>query len=318
MKLSVVIPCYGSVGTLPVLIPNLHRSLEALCESQAISDFEILLVVDGSPDDTIVIAREQERIFPKIEVLELQRNFGQHNALLAGVRSATGEIIVTMDDDMQHPPAEIGKLITPLISGEADLVYGIPEKEEHGFLRSLASRTVKRGLKLTGVANAEWVGAFRAFKTYLRNGFAVVNEPTVNLDVLLSWTTTRVTAVKVEMNPRTDGGSGYNFIKLLRHTLNMVTGYGVAPLKFATFLGFGVGFLGFVILITELVKYFLGENVVAGFTTTIALVSVFSGAQLITIGLIGEYLGRMHFRTMSKPMYLLRENQPEAKGTSAL
>lgn len=308
MKLSVVIPCYRSTHTLPILIPDLSKSLDELIRTKVISDFEILLVVDGSPDNTIDIAREEQRLFPKIEVLELQRNFGQHNALLAGVRSASGEFIVTMDDDMQHIPAEIGKLIAPLISREADLVYALPAKEEHGFLRSLASRTVKRGLKLTGVSNAEWVGAFRGFRSYLRNGFSSVNEPTVNLDVLLSWTTTRVSAVDVEMNHRVEGGSGYNFIKLIRHTLNMVTGYGVAPLKFATFLGFAFGFLGFVILITELVKYFLGENVVAGFTTTIALVSVFSGAQLITIGLIGEYLGRMHFRTMSKPMYLFREN----------
>lgn len=309
MKISVVIPCYRSAGTLAPLIAELSRALGELVAKGQISDYEALLVVDGSPDNTADIARELANVFPNLTVLELQRNFGQHNALLAGIREATGEIIVTMDDDLQHPPEEISKLISPLIAGHSDLVYGVPEKEEHGFVRSFASRTVKRGLKLTGVSNAEWVGAFRAFNINLRNGFSDVNEPTVNLDVLLSWTTIRVSAVKVGMNLRQQGGSGYNFVKLIRHTLNMVTGYGVAPLKFATLLGFAVGILGFIILITELVKYFLGENVVAGFTTTIALVSVFSGAQLITIGLIGEYLGRMHFRTMNKPMYLFRDKK---------
>lgn len=309
MKISVVIPCYRSAGTLPALIPALSSALRDLVATDQISDYEALLVVDGSPDDTADIARELAKNYPKLTVLELQRNFGQHNALLAGIRKATGEIIVTMDDDLQHPPREISKLISPLIDGQSDLVYAVPEKEEHGLVRSFASRTVKRGLRLTGVANAEWVGAFRAFKTNLRKGFANVNEPTVNLDVLLSWTTVRVSAVKVGMNLRQQGGSGYSFVKLIRHTLNMVTGYGVAPLKFATLFGFAVGILGFIILITELVKYFLGENVVAGFTTTIALVSVFSGAQLITIGLIGEYIGRMHFRTMNKPIYLFREKK---------
>lgn len=306
MKLSIVIPCYRSVETLPLLVPQLISELSNLVANNSISDFETLLVVDGSPDNTIEIARNYEDLYSQISVLELQRNFGQHNALLAGIRAASGEIIITMDDDLQHPTDQIHKLISPITSGFADLVYGIPEKEEHGFARSLASRTVKRGLKLTGVPNAEWVSAFRAFRTYLREGFSTVNEPTVNLDVLLSWTTTRISAVKVEMNLRERGDSSYSILKLLRHTLNMVTGYGVVPLKFATFIGFAVGILGFVILITELVKYFLGENLVAGFTTTIALVCVFSGAQLITIGLIGEYLGRMHFRTMNKPMYLVR------------
>lgn len=309
MKLSVVIPCYRSSKTLPILIPLLNNALSDLLNNREISDFETLLVVDGSPDDTADVARELEISFPGISVIELQRNFGQHNALVAGIRVASGEIIVTMDDDLQHPPNQISKLISPLIAGVSDLVYAIPSREEHGMARSAASRTVKSGLKLTGVENAQFVGAFRAFSTFLRNGFAAVNEPTVNLDVLLSWTTTRVSAVKVEMNQREVGVTGYSVVKLVRHTFNMITGYGVAPLKLATFLGFAAGALGFVILITELTKYFLGENLVAGFTTTIALVCLFSGVQLITIGLIGEYLGRIHFRSMSKPMYLIRDNQ---------
>jgi undecaprenyl-phosphate 4-deoxy-4-formamido-L-arabinose transferase len=308
MNISIVIPCYRSEATLKELIPNLLSTLEQLKLNKSISNFEVVLVIDGSPDETAFVANRFGSLHKEIKVIELQRNFGQHNALLAGIRSATGDVIVTMDDDLQHPPTEIQKILAPITTGDADLVYGVAFQEEHGLLRSIASRTVKKGLSLSGVTNAEWVSAFRAFKTSLRTGFQEVNEPTVNLDVILSWTTSRVEAVKVMMDHRMNGSSSYGFVKLMRHTFNMVTGYGVAPLKIATFFGFLVAVFGFVVLAVELIKYFSGQNNVQGFTTTIALVSVFSGVQLITIGLIGEYLGRMYFRTMKKPMYLIKDS----------
>ncbi len=306
MRLSVVIPCYRSSGTLPQLLADLDGALVELRETGLVSEGEVLLVIDGSPDDTERVARSEAEHRPYVTVMTLRRNFGQHNALVAGIRNARYEFVVTMDDDRQHPPAEIAKLVTAIRDSGADLVYAVPEKEEHGLLRSASSRWVKRGLALAGVANAEIVGAFRIFRTDLRDGFAASNDPQVNLDVLLSWTTNRVAKVSTLMNLRESGASGYSFRKLVTHTLNMITGYGTVPLRLTTWLGFLCGLAGLSLLVWVILQYFLGQTEVPGFTTLAAVISLFSGVQLIALGMIGEYVGRQHFRSMRRPMYVVR------------
>lgn len=306
MRLSVVIPCYRSSGTLPALLAELDDALGELASSGLISEAEVLLVVDGSPDDTEQVARDEASSRPHVAVLALRRNFGQHNALVAGIRAARFEFVVTMDDDRQHPPSEIGKLVAAIRDSGADLVYAVPEKEEHGALRSASSRWVKRGLALAGVENADIVGAFRIFRTDLRDGFASSNDSQVNLDVLLSWTTNRVTKVSTRMSLRESGTSGYSFRKLVTHTLNMVTGYGTVPLRLTTWLGFVCGLSGLSLLVWVIVQYLLGNTQVPGFTTLAAVISLFSGVQLIALGMIGEYVGRQHFRSMKRPMYVVR------------
>lgn len=306
MKTSIVIPCYRSAPVLAGLVERTDTTMSALIKNGLLEDWELILVIDGSPDNTASVAVDIVKTHPRVRVLELRRNFGQHNALVAGIRDANFDTIVTIDDDLQHPPEEIPKLLAVLRDPAIDLVYAIPEDEEHGAIRSSASRLVKASLALTGVANAQWVGAFRAFRTDLRDGFGSVNDSQLNLDVLLSWSTSAVSPVGVTMNRREQGRSSYSFAKLVSHAMNMVTGYGIVPLKLATWLGFACGVLGVVLLLVVLVRYMLGETTVAGFTTTVALISLFSGAQMVSIGIIGEYLGRQHFRSMQKPTYLVR------------
>lgn len=281
--------------------------MQALVLEGAVKDWEAILVIDGSPDVTAAVAESLAVSHAKVQTLVLRRNFGQHNALIAGIRRARFETLITLDDDLQHPPEEIAKLLRALEDPAVDLAYGVAEIEEHGLMRSAASRFIKSSLALAGVSNARWVGAFRGFRTDLREAFENVNDPQPNLDVLLSWSTAAVVPVRLNMNRRATGRSTYSFSRLVSHALNMVTGYGVVPLKLATWLGFGFGFLGIILLLVVLVRYILGETTVAGFTTTIAVIALFSGAQLVTIGIIGEYLGRQHFRSMLKPMYVIRE-----------
>lgn len=313
MRVSVVIPCYRSELTLAALVGRLLASLNGMRSGGDIGGFEVILVVDGSPDETASLAVGLARDYSDITAIILRRNFGQHNALVAGVRAARNEVVVTLDDDLQHPPEEIPALLHGLDAG-TDLVYGVPVNEEHGVLRSFASRTVKRALRLSGVPNAPLIGAFRAFRTELRSGFSSVNDAQVNLDVLLSWSTDRVRAVPVRMQPRAAGHSSYSPLKLVRHTMNMVTGYGVVPLRFATWLGFACGLLGAVLLVVIVARFFAGVTTVPGFTTLAALILLFAGAQMITIGIIGEYLGRQHFRSMSKPMYVVGEVHRRSDG----
>jgi undecaprenyl-phosphate 4-deoxy-4-formamido-L-arabinose transferase len=307
VNISLVVPCYRSAATIPTLVTRIEAAMAALKASGRIDEFELLLVEDASPDNTDKIVRQAAADNANVRALLMRRNFGQHNALVAGIRAAQYGVVVTLDDDLQHPPEEIYRLLDALDDDQVDLVYATPLVEEHGFLRSLASRTVKRGLALAGVANAQMVGAFRAFRTDLREGFANATDSQINLDVVLAWTTSRVVAVRVNMDRRSEGRSSYSFRRLVTHTLNMITGYGVLPLRIATWLGFACSALGVVLLVYVLVRFALGANTVQGFTTLAALISLFAGAQMFTIGVIGEYLGRQHFRSMNRPMYLLRE-----------
>jgi undecaprenyl-phosphate 4-deoxy-4-formamido-L-arabinose transferase len=305
VNISIVVPCYQSAAMLPDLATRLDKVMASLTEASRIDDWELLFVVDGSPDETAEVATRLVAEHPKARGFTLRRNYGQHNALIAGIREARFDIVVTLDDDLQHPPEEIPRLIAPLDDPTVDLVYGVPEEEEHGAVRSLASRVVKRSLSAAGVSNARWVGAFRAFRVDLRDGFAQVNDPQPNLDVLLSWTTSAVVPTPVRMVKRETGTSGYSVSRLARHAMNMITGYGVVPLRLATWLGFGFGLLGVAMLAYVVISYLVGVTTVPGFTTITAVIAVFSAAQLITIGIIGEYIGRQHFRSMRKPIYLI-------------
>jgi glycosyltransferase involved in cell wall biosynthesis len=301
MKLSVVIPCYRSRDTLPELVDRLHAVL-----SEAVEDYEIILVVDGSPDDTYSVARRLELASPKVRAVLLRRNYGQHNALLAGILRAHHEVVVTMDDDLQHRPEEIPRLIEPLVDPLVDVVYGVPVEEEHGVARSLASRAVKRALAASGVPNARDVSALRAFRTDVREGFPNANDPYTSIDVMLSWTTTGVRRQPVAMDRRTVGRSSYTLGRLVHHAATMVTGYSTLPLKLVTWLGAACGLLGLALLAFVLYRFTTGGTTVAGYTTLASMIALFSGAQMVSIGVLGEYVGRMHFRGMQRPTFVVR------------
>lgn len=305
LRVSVVTPCYRSEATIGTLVAQLHQELAALC-----ADYEVILVVDGSPDSTAEIAQGLAAADPDhVRAVVLRRNYGQHNALMAGISRAQMPLVVTMDDDLQHRPDQIAALVAPLVQDPLlDLVYGVPEVEEHGLARSAASRMVKAGLAASGVENAKQVSAFRAFRRELREGWEDVDDPFVSLDVVLSWATTQVRAVPVQMDQRETGRSAYTFGKLMRHTWNMVTGYGTLPLRLVTWIGLLLSLLGFGALVLVLAAYFSGAVEVAGFTTTIALIALFNGAILLSLGIVGEYLGRLHFRSMRRPAYLVRSD----------
>lgn len=305
-----VIPCYNSAST----IENLVLRIEEATVDQRF-DVEVILVNDGSKDETLEITKRIAKEKSSARLLDLTRNFGQHNATLAGILASKGDIIVTMDDDLQHRPDQILKIITPLFDSSVNLIYGVPVQEEHGFLRSASSRFTKKFLALVGIPHAESLSAFRAFRGTFREHFKHVQDPNVNIDVVLNWITQDILPVEVTMNKREIGKSNYSVFKLMRHAINMVTGYGVIPLKIATFLGFFFGTLGALILMFELISYVFGINKVEGFTTLSALIAIFSGAQLLSLGIIGEYLGRQYFRTMNKPVFLI-ESTIEAIDTN--
>lgn len=305
--LSVVVPCYRSAATLPALAARLGPILKALHGAH-----ELILVDDGSPDDTWQVIEQLATNQPWIRGLRLMRNYGQHNALLAGVRAAHYDVIATLDDDLQHPPEELPKLLAKLREGH-DVVYGPPENLQHGFLRDLASLITKFALQsAVGADTARLASAYRVFRTPLRNSFAGYHSPFVSLDVLLTWGTTRFAALRVRHDVRGAGASNYTFLKLLRHALNMMTGFSVLPLQLASIIGFGFTLFGIAVLLFVLGRYFVTGNSVAGFPFLASIIAIFSGAQLFALGIIGEYLARIHFRSMDKPTYTILSVTGEA------
>jgi glycosyltransferase involved in cell wall biosynthesis len=234
--------------------------------------------------------------------------------ILCGIRAASGEVVVTMDDDLQHPPEELPRLLAAL-TPEIDVVYGTHEREQHGLLRDFASRATK--LALAGAMDssiAGRVGPFRAFRTVLRDSFANYDSPYVSIDVLLTWGTTRFAVVTVRHDPRRAGVSNYTFRLLARHALNMITGYSVGPLRLASFVGFAATLLGLAVLVYVVGRYLLQGTSVPGFPFLASVIAIFSGAQLFTLGIVGEYLARMHLRLMARPAYTVRGSTAHAQG----
>jgi undecaprenyl-phosphate 4-deoxy-4-formamido-L-arabinose transferase len=308
--LSVVIPVYNS----ELILPELARRLESVL-SKVTSDYEVVLVDDSSSDHSRDVICTLTQQYPWIRAVSLMRNYGQHNALLCGIRAARYGVIVTLDDDLQHPPEEIPKLLAALAGGY-DVVYGTPEHEQHGLGRDLASMITKLALQnVMGTEIARQVSAFRVFRVEVAKAFDRYEGPFVSIDVLLTWGTNRFHATPVRHDSRKQGSSGYTVRRLITHAMNMMTGFSTLPLQIASVMGFAFTFFGFCVLVYVLVRYFTYGDAVPGFPFLASIVAVFSGAQLFALGIIGEYLARMHFRSMQKPPYVVRtDSAQEGRG----
>lgn len=298
---SVVIPCYHSKGSIGLVVEQLRPVLAAR------GAYEIILVDDASRDGTGAAIAALARAHPEVTAVQLMRNYGQHAAILCGIRAARFDTVVTMDDDLQHPPAELPKLLDAL-TDDVDVVYGAPAHEPHGLMRGLASRITKWVLQgAMGAAAAGKASALRAFRTRLRDAFAQFRGSFVSIDVLLTWGTQQFTHVVVRHDPRTIGTSNYTFRKLVRHAINMMTGFSTIPLQLASWIGFALTGLGVAVFAFVLIRYLAdGGDTVPGFPFLACTIAVFSGAQLLCLGIIGEYLGRAHFRLLDRPAYQVR------------
>jgi len=300
---SVVVPVYNSETSLEELVARLNAVLE---RSKLAG--EVILVNDASRDGSWGKVRQLCERYRFVQGIDMMRNYGQHNALLCGIRLARNEVIVTIDDDLQHPPEEIPRLLEELEQGY-DVVYGTPVSQDHGFLRDIASRVTKIALQnAMGAATARRVSAFRVFRTQLRDAFAHYQASFVSIDVLLTWGTTRFSSVPVKHVERPYGVSNYTVRKLILHAMNMMTGFSVRPLQLASLMGFALTFFGLAVLGYVFIRYAIYGGRVPGFSFLASLISIFSGAQMFAMGIMGEYLARMHFRSLERPSYTVREH----------
>jgi len=300
--ISVIIPVYNSASTLLELVDRLALTLKSLN-----LPYELILVNDGSKDESWKLILDLRKRYEWIQGLNMMRNYGQHNALLAGIRMSHYDLAATLDDDLQHPPEALPKLIHELLKGH-DVVYAPAREEPHGLWRGILSRLFKITLRIALSKDiAGKVSAYRVFKTSLRTAFETYNGPFVSVDVLLTWATTKFSSVTISHAQRKAGVSNYNLKGLFRHALTLTTGFSILPLQFATIMGFSFTLFGMLVLIYVIGRYLIEGESVAGFPFLASTIAIFSGAQMLALGIIGEYLARIHFRMMGRPTYIISE-----------
>ena len=302
LGVSVVIPAFRSARSLPELTGRIRDVLQPLRLA-----YEVLIVEDGGDDATWEVIAQVAAVDPEVRGIRLGRNAGQHAALLAGLRDARFAITVTLDDDLQNPPEEIPRLLEELEQQELDLVYGAPVRRSTTLLRRAGSGLLRSILtRLAGFDPAQ-LSPFRAFRTRLRDAGRDVAGPRVVLDVILRWGTDRIGHVEVEHHRRTDGRSGYSIRRLIGFAFDIITGYSTRPLRATAWLGFLSAGFGVVVLVYVVGRYLTTGISVAGFPFLASTIALFAGAQLVALGVIGEYLARMHVRILGQPSYVVAE-----------
>jgi len=300
-KYSVIVPVYNSAKMLEELTTRIHHTLKGLN-----SGYEIILVDDGSADDSWNVMCRIKSADPEfLKIIRLTKNFGQHNATFCGLEHASGELLITIDDDLQTPPEEITKLIASYHNTDADLVYGFYQKKHHSFFRNIGSTLLKKSGKFFN-DNPGKGSSFRLFIMDLSKKILSHVKNFVFIDELLLWYTDQIDFVQVEHHKRQEGTSGYNAFKLFKLTANLILYYSALPLRIMTYGGLISSALTFILGIYYLIRKFF-YNVPAGYSSIIVTILFSTSIIVFSIGIIGEYINRIHMLQNRKPPYSIRK-----------
>ncbi len=299
--LSVVVPVYNSEATLAELTGRLKAVLANLTGT----GYQIIYVNDGSADSSWNIIKGLAENDPQIYAINLTRNFGQHNALMCGLSQALGKYSITIDDDLQNPPEEIPKLFEK-IQEDYDVVYGVPNTKHHPKYRNIGSKAIQLVYQKTFKTNAS-ITSFRIITRQTVQNMMGYEKSFTFIDGVISWFTSNIGNVFVEHKERKQGGSGYSFPKLVVLAINLLTNFSISPLQIASLTGLFFSIVGFLIGSYYMLKKLFFDIPISGFASIVVSVTILMGVQLLTTGILGEYIGRIHINVNNRPQYVIRE-----------
>ncbi len=301
-NLSIVVPVYRSAAILPRLIEHISAEMH---KAGLTENFELLLVNDASPDNSWQVICSLAKIHPFIKGISLRRNFGQHNAIMAGLNHVRGDIVILMDDDLQHPPQAIGDMVRALKDGY-DVCYTRYLNRQHASWKKLGSQFNDWvATRLLNKPKGLYLSSFKAIRREIADEIVKYDGPYAYVDGLILDATRSITTVDIEHQARDEGEGNYNLRRSLSLWLKMATSFSVVPLRLATFIGLVLAALSAVMIIFVIVQKILHPELPAGWSSLMATVLFIGGIQMLFIGLIGEYLGRSYLKLNRKPQFVI-------------
>jgi undecaprenyl-phosphate 4-deoxy-4-formamido-L-arabinose transferase len=299
-----VIPVYRSERILPGLVAEIKAAADA---QQLAGQFELVLVNDASPDGSWEAIASLAREYPFVRGINLRRNFGQHNATMAGLNHARGDVVIVMDDDLQHPPREIANLIQAIEEG-ADVCYTRYRGRKHALWKILGSRFNDWiATLLLQKPRGLYLSSFKALRQEVVREVIKYEGPYAYLDGLILGITRAIKSIEIDHQPRREGTGNYNLKRSISLWLRMATSFSVFPLRVATVAGFSLTMLSLVFIGVILVQKWLHPETPAGWPSLIGTILLVGGVQTFCIGMVGEYLGRTYLKINGKPQFVIRE-----------
>jgi len=303
-KTSIVIPVYNGALSIARLVDELIAQLSPKFS------IEIVLVNDCSPDNSEEVCIGITKKHPKfVSFYSLAMNVGEHNAVMAALNKANGDYALIMDDDFQNPISEVIKLMSFMESNEYDVVYTYYKEKKHSFFRNLGSQfNDKIATLMLKKPKDLYLSSFKIINRFLIDEVIKYNLPYPYLDGLILRTTSSIGKVEVSHNKREIGKSNYTLKKLISLWMNMFTNFSILPLRISVVMGFIFSIIGFLVGVDAIIEKIFNPNVPLGYTFIVIIISIYAGVQLIAIGMVGEYLGRIFMSDNKKPQYSIRRS----------
>jgi len=304
---SVVIPVYNEEANLPHLLERLRPVMEKMGKS-----YEIIFVDDGSRDNTLSILKSF-LIYPEVKVVELTRNYGQHAAIFSGFSVVGGDIVITLDADLQNPPEEIPNLVKVMEEGDYDVVGTIRKERKDSLLRTFPSRIINViTRKITKVNMSDWGCMLRAYRRDVVERMANCHEHSTFIPALATYFAKKVTEIEVIHEARHGGESHYSLRKLINLQFDLVSSFSDFPLKFIMYAGIGMAFLGISLgVVLGIARILYGASWAAeGVFTLFSILFAFVGFQFFALGVMGEYIGRIYREVRKRPEYTIERIYP--------
>lgn len=303
-KISILIPCYNEEASLPLLYTELVKVMDS-CKSY---DWEVLFINDGSCDNTLSLIKKLRQNDVRVSYIDLSRNFGKENAMLAGFDYVTGDCMVIMDADLQHPPHIILKMLKKWEEGYEDVYAKRQTRGRESWIRKKASLFFYSLLqKTTRFDILQNVGDFRLLDRCCIEALKSLRESERYTKGMFCWIGFKKNSVDYEQKDRVAGKSSWNFFSLFNLAIEGITSFTTAPLRLSSILGSVIAILSFGLMLFHLIKALIWGDPIQGFPTLVVLILFLGGIQLLSIGILGEYLGRVFNESKHRPVYIVRE-----------